>query len=140
MPRAEVNGQAINAVIFPDRQERPLAHVDDALVTRVVVENSGDRKTPRTFGRAQLERLPLPDALLARETLRDDDARLLIKAAHNRRIVAVEKSEPTPLAAANHRDRDAVVADRQIDLAERVDCGDRWMCFDEFDRVGRDEG
>ena len=123
----QVNGDTAHAIVVPELNEGPLAHVNDPLIAGVIKKDPGDGKLADALGRGQLDRLALPQAMAAHETLRNKDARLGLKSTHDFRAVAPHELELPPLAPAHDRDRDGFVTHRQLHFAKSIHRFDRRM-------------
>src|SRR5438105_13858428 len=119
---------------MPDPREVLPAHVNDALIARVIVKNRRDWKRTRSVGRGQRDRIALADSMAARETFRHEYARLRVETAHQLGPRTMEKLELTSFTA-DHRHRDLGITHRHFDFAEAVDGFDGRMLRQKFDNV-----
>src|ERR1041385_9085925 len=130
----QIERNAVDAIVAPEARKVFRAHVNDALVARVVVENRGTRERARTVGRHQVERIVLPDMMATGETLRHENARLGVEPAHQLGSIAGKKLELAPRAA-NHGQGYFRITHRKLDLPKSIGDFDRWMLREKLERI-----
>src|SRR5436853_911032 len=91
MPCFQIKGNTVDAIVAPEPGKIFRAHINDALVSRVVVKDCGNRKPARTVGCHQIECVVLPNAMATGETFRHENAGLGVKSAHQHGSIAGEK-------------------------------------------------
>src|SRR2546421_3392423 len=119
MPCFQIKCNTVDAIVAPEPRKIFRAHVNDALVSRVVGKNRGNRKPARTVGCHQIERVVLANAMATGETFRYENARLRVKSPHQHGSIAGEELKLPP-GPANHGQGDFRIAHRKFDLTKSI--------------------
>jgi hypothetical protein len=80
---AQINSDAVDAIILPETDEVLPAHEDNALIAGVIVKHPGDDELLNARRRRELQSIALVNAMAAREALRDEHALLTLEATQD---------------------------------------------------------